>query len=1003
MRVTFRGAATSVLLISTVSGASQVPSLGFFEQTLLTTAGADFDSEAAFAFASAWQAGDRQGRSSPYLSCVEHGEGRHAYRKLEGFLGARAVKPVSSTATHGACFMVTASPAEAAQLSSWEDFTTFGAFPAALKIAPGLLDHGSCDGPAAARDAATTTSDCSAGRLSTTHGASMQVDSAHGLMVELSPGTLPSHSGGDAKAHEFIQELLKSLSSPSLDLHAITCWSDLVMKGGDHLFSAAGALRGREWSRAATLVNERSESEQETPSQVCGWEQVVVHHAANDVLLVAGLDHLLYDGREVSGASEEEAAELRMACYMGLVSFLASRHEVLKVAGWNRKVNLNAAARATIQSASVDSTPLTDAGLDGSGEVIQIIDAGVNETTCFLEHGDGTEVEHGYYFDFVASSNPLFTSSSESRSMFKAEFTGGDFSYDSDRRKVIQYIDLINPDTGDGSSSGMPFVSADSFVSDDDLGHGTHAATTVAGSTISSPAELVSCADGSEVIGCAGGCITESSTGSSEADYGEDINRLCPAFGCSGDQCLPDDTADTLSEHGGMAQGAKIAAIDVFYGDYSYGDLAGNGLWETCADAGCKIHSNSYGVDLRCQLTALDVLYDEYMYENQEHLLLFSAGNTGWTTDRDTCTIDSPGIAKNVLTVGSTSSGVTRLSTTDLDGRGYADGDELSTIDVVSEFSGYGFTEDGRIKPEVVAPGDMIYSASGNGGDSSCELIAYAGTSFSTAVASGAAAMVRQYFRDSSFYSADVESRGFCDQGFTCDSFSPMATTVKAMLINSANVMGGGNEPDTERGFGRIHLEAGMPLGGAGDMALFVADSSDHEVYSDEKLKFYFNVDPDAGMELRATLSWNDPAASSLSGDQLVNDLDLRVYAPDGTRYCMWDDNCWDTSNVNERVIVPAEVVAQFSATDEWEVRVRGRDFTVGDTVSFSLVVTGAISPPIEGNSAVVAAAVGDDSSAADDDATGAAVTMYGRGAGAGSGFVLAGVAMLAAALAAAV
>ena len=46
-----------------------------------------------------------------------------------------------------------------------------------------------------------------------------------------------------------------------------------------------------------------------------------------------GLDHLLYDGGEVSGASEEEEAELRMACYMGLVSFFASRHEVLKVTG----------------------------------------------------------------------------------------------------------------------------------------------------------------------------------------------------------------------------------------------------------------------------------------------------------------------------------------------------------------------------------------------------------------------------------------------------------------------------------------------------------------------------------------------------------------------------------------------------------------------------------------------------------------------------------------------
>ncbi|CAN0356601.1 unnamed protein product, partial [Scytosiphon promiscuus] len=45
-----------------------------------------------------------------------------------------------------------------------------------------------------------------------------------------------------------------------------------------------------------------------------------------------GLDHLLYSGRGVGGESEEEAAELHVACFMGLVSFLASRHEVLRVA-----------------------------------------------------------------------------------------------------------------------------------------------------------------------------------------------------------------------------------------------------------------------------------------------------------------------------------------------------------------------------------------------------------------------------------------------------------------------------------------------------------------------------------------------------------------------------------------------------------------------------------------------------------------------------------------------
>lgn len=94
------------------------------------------------------------------------------------------------------------------------------------------------------------------------------------------------------------------------------------------------------------------------------------------------------------------------------------------------------------------------------------------------------------------------------------------------------------------------------------------------------------------------------------------------------------------------------------------------------------------------------------------------------------------------------------------------------------------------------------------------------------------------------------------------------------MLINSANLMGGGSEPSSYRGFGRIHLEAGMPVNGEGAMALFVEDQA--EVGTDDYTSVMLNVDVDAGLELRATLSWIDPAASSVSAVQLVNDLDLR-------------------------------------------------------------------------------------------------------------------------------
>lgn len=89
--------------------------------------------------------------------------------------------------------------------------------------------------------------------------------------------------------------------------------------------------------------------------------------------------------------------------------------------------------------------------------------------------------------------------------------------------------------------------------------------------------------------------------------------------------------------------------------------------------------------------------------QNPENLLIFAAGNSGDTV-RSTCTIASPAIAKNVLAVGATTSGSTRLSVTEV---AYPDAD-TSGADVVAYFSSWGPTTDDRIKPEVVAPGDMV-------------------------------------------------------------------------------------------------------------------------------------------------------------------------------------------------------------------------------------------------------------------------------------------------------
>ncbi len=89
--------------------------------------------------------------------------------------------------------------------------------------------------------------------------------------------------------------------------------------------------------------------------------------------------------------------------------------------------------------------------------------------------------------------------------------------------------------------------------------------------------------------------------------------------------------------------------------------------------------------------------------QNPENLLVFAAGNSGEYTFYD-CTIGTPATAKNVLSVGASVSGGARLSATDWD----IPGTNTSAIDTVAYFSSYGPTLDGRIKPEVVAPGDMV-------------------------------------------------------------------------------------------------------------------------------------------------------------------------------------------------------------------------------------------------------------------------------------------------------
>ncbi|CAM9894313.1 unnamed protein product [Scytosiphon promiscuus] len=998
-----------------------------------STASDDFaESQSAYAAASTWYTerllqDTTENNVAPYIACADYSEGRRAFASLEHAFSRSAILRVANSEAEGSCFIVTASPAAGTALVDAPErlfLLSAAPFLPSLKLAPGLLDQGlGFDAPSRHGNAGTPDLADRSERLRFSYGEALRFDGALGLRVKLSPGILPLDGGPVAPG--FIRDWHAELMSDSVALQSASFWSD-ARAGRKNLDKS----RVREWTRAADVVHGLASKHSRPVGEICDLGRLKVRHVGDDLLSVGGLDHLL--------PGEKAPSEAKMACFMCLLSQLAAKPEVLRVSPLYRVSTSNAVGSAVVQSATTMETPLLDAGLDGTGEVIQIVDRGLDETSCYFADDDGLQVEHGYLYLGVRE---------EGDGNVSLVLGNSSFPYDMSRRKVVQYVELFKHPDGAGSDEEESFTYASDYLGDpydyddsgyehysegdgsefntydfwsddsfcagvqenpsfyfsfafDDAsysatssspsftggfhkdtvgGHGTWTAGSAAGSISQSGACTEAACYDDELPGCAGGCIPASEMEFMQDNGVFDLDLYCPTYGCDGtagvalSYCLSDDTAGTLLQNGGVAPGAQISVFDMSYtNDDGYAHVAGNLVWDSASETGAKIHSNSWESITYCQLTELEILYDTYMYENPEHLLVFAAGNFGGhetIPGREACTIATPALGKNVLSVGASSSGPSRATDTGMDGRlmyerlgitdyspeGYpwicldpklgqpSSSAEQADIDTVAWFSSYGPALDSRIKPEVVAPGDKVFSAWSDGTDDcSCKLMAGAGTSASCPLAAGSAALVRQYFKDPSFFAKDTKYRGVCGKRksmrFQCDAFVPSSATVKAMIINSAHLMGGSSEPDGFRGFGRVHLEAGMPMHGTGRTGLLVVDSSRASISSCGERTITVSVDGDAGVDLRATLCWIDPPATALSATQLQHDLDLVVKAPSGAAYTMWMSGEADTVNVIERVIVPAESME----SGEWSIIVSAKGLLT-DEQSYSLVITGAI------------------------------------------------------------
>jgi hypothetical protein len=219
-------------------------------------------------------------------------------------------------------------------------------------------------------------------------------------------------------------------------------------------------------------------------------------------------------------------------------------------------------------------------------------------------------------------------------------------------------------------------------------------------------------------------------------------------------------------------------------------------------------------------------------------------------------TIPYLGNAKNILTVGAVH---------DIPA-GYGRPEDVE----MSVFSGWGPTDDGRIKPDVVANGVAVFS-SVNSNDHAYETLG--GTSMAAPTVSGSLNLLAMHHRT------------------THDGQSARAATLKALVIHTADEAGLLPGPDYRNGWGLMNTAAAV--------LLVDADGPDPDRILEDALAAgetdTFRFFMDAERSVRLTMAWTDPAGTSPEWDldppdlMLVNDLDLRlVRVPEGDVFEPW-------------------------------------------------------------------------------------------------------------------
>ncbi len=338
-----------------------------------------------------------------------------------------------------------------------------------------------------------------------------------------------------------------------------------------------------------------------------------------------------------------------------------------------------------------------------------------------------------------------------------------------------------------------------------------------------------------------------------------------------------------------------------------------------------SFQSNSWGSTLTTAYTSTSQQMDDIAFD-LDFVICQSQSNNGDQLSRPQAW------AKNVISVG----GVRHFGTL------------TRADDTWTGGASIGPAADGRLKPDISNFYDATFTTTST--NDTAYTASFGGTSGATPITAGCVGLIHQMW--------DAGLFGAVRPGATAFARKPAAATTKALLINTATqyaFAGAGLAADLSRvkqGWGTGDVKVAYDLGAAGK--IFVVDET--QVLAPLASAVYATTVAAGELEFQATLVYRDPAGTVSATQHRINNVDLKVTAPNGTIY--WGNNGLDAGTVSVSGGSPntidnvENVIVANPAAGTWTVEIiaaeinqDGHPATAAVDTAFALVVGGATGP----------------------------------------------------------